>query len=102
MTLLPSDRPLRRQLLVDLGYAQIEAGQLDQAKAAFDEALDAARRAGNDPAAARDNDPRWAHVTDETEVYWEGNWTTWGELAGNERTECGFNEEGVLVGGYRI
>src|SRR5205823_197277 len=43
VNLLPSDRPLRRQLLVDLGYAQIEAGQLDQAKAAFDEALDAAR-----------------------------------------------------------
>jgi class 3 adenylate cyclase/tetratricopeptide (TPR) repeat protein len=53
VNLLPSDRPLRRQLLVDLGYAQIDAGHIEQAKAAFDEALDAARRAGDDPAGAR-------------------------------------------------
>ena len=51
--LLPSDRPLRRQLLVDLGYVQIDAGQIDEAKEAFDEALESARRAGDGPAAAR-------------------------------------------------
>ncbi len=53
VNLLLSDRPLRRQLLVDLGYAQIDAGQIEQARAAFDEALDAARRAGDGPAGAR-------------------------------------------------
>jgi class 3 adenylate cyclase/tetratricopeptide (TPR) repeat protein len=53
VNLLSRDRPLRSKLLVDLGYAEIDAGEIDQAKAAFDEALDAAGRAGDDSAAAR-------------------------------------------------
>jgi class 3 adenylate cyclase/tetratricopeptide (TPR) repeat protein len=51
--LLSRDRPLRCKLLVDLGYAEIDAGQIDSAKATFDEALAAARQAGDDSAAAR-------------------------------------------------
>jgi class 3 adenylate cyclase/tetratricopeptide (TPR) repeat protein len=51
--LLPDDRSLRRQLLVDLGYAQIDAGQIEQAREAFDEALEAARRARDDSTTAR-------------------------------------------------
>jgi class 3 adenylate cyclase/tetratricopeptide (TPR) repeat protein len=53
VNLLSHDGPLRRKLLVDLGYAQIDAGEIDPARAAFEEALDAARHAGDEPAAAR-------------------------------------------------
>jgi tetratricopeptide (TPR) repeat protein len=51
--LLRGDRLLRRQLLVDLGYAQIDGGELDSARAAFDEALETAAAAGDDASAAR-------------------------------------------------
>jgi tetratricopeptide (TPR) repeat protein len=51
--LLSTDRPLRRQLLVDLGYLHIEIGELDRALAAFDEALEAADGAGDAASAAR-------------------------------------------------
>jgi class 3 adenylate cyclase/tetratricopeptide (TPR) repeat protein len=51
--LLPADHSLRRQLLIDLGYAQIDAGQIEQAQEAFDEALEAADRVGDDLTAAR-------------------------------------------------
>jgi len=53
VNLLSHDGQLRRTLLVDLGYAQIDAGEIDLARAAFEEALDAARHAGDEPAAAR-------------------------------------------------
>jgi len=52
VSLLPNDR-LRSELLVDLGYAELDAGQIDQAGAAFAEALDAARGAGDVALAAR-------------------------------------------------
>jgi hypothetical protein len=51
---------------------------------------------------AMDRDVRWAGISAETEVYFDGNWTTWGELAGNEKSMCIFNDDGVLVGGYPI
>lgn len=33
-------------------------------------------------------DERWATVTDDTPVVWEGHVCRFGELAGNERMEC--------------
>jgi class 3 adenylate cyclase/tetratricopeptide (TPR) repeat protein len=53
VNLLHCDRLLRRQLLVDLGYAQIDSGELDSSRAAFDEALETAAGAGDDASAAR-------------------------------------------------
>lgn len=39
-------------------------------------------------------------VNAETPVIWEGELTTWGSLAGNERQMCEFNNDGVLEGGF--
>lgn len=47
-------------------------------------------------------DRRWSKVQAETPVFWEGEWTTWAALSGNERMECVFNGDGVIVGGYSI
>lgn len=44
------------------------------------------------------NDVRWAGVTDDTPVFFDGRWTEWGTLAGNERQECAFNADGDLIG----
>lgn len=43
-------------------------------------------------------DVRWAGVTDETPVFFDGEWTCWGSLAGNERQMCTFTPDGDLVG----
>jgi class 3 adenylate cyclase/tetratricopeptide (TPR) repeat protein len=61
VNLLPDDRLLRRQLLVDLGYAQIDSGELDSSRAAFDEALETATAAGDDASAARARVGRLVH-----------------------------------------
>jgi hypothetical protein len=44
-------------------------------------------------------DERWKTVTATTVVIWEGVPTTWGELAGNEKMQCEWNDNGVLEGG---
>jgi hypothetical protein len=49
---------------------------------------------------AADEDKRWLEVDDSTPVIWEGELTTWGNLAGNERDMCDFNKDGVLEGGF--
>jgi hypothetical protein len=46
-----------------------------------------------------ENDPRWSTVTAETPVLFDGEMTTWSDLAGNERMMCTFGADGVLVGG---
>jgi hypothetical protein len=50
--------------------------------------------------ALTEKDPRWLSVTDRTPVLWEDVMTTWGSLAGNERSMCDFNEDGVLEGSF--
>jgi hypothetical protein len=34
-----------------------------------------------------------------TRVLWDGEWCTWGDLSGNERTMCARNADGVMEGG---
>jgi tetratricopeptide (TPR) repeat protein len=51
--LLLPDFELRRRLLIDLAYALIDGGKLDDAKKALDEAEAAAERAGDTAVAAR-------------------------------------------------
>lgn len=46
-----------------------------------------------------ENDPRWLTVTAETPVLFDGEMTMWSDLSGNERMECDFGADGVLVGG---
>ncbi len=41
-------------------------------------------------------------IPDTERVIWEGEQTTWGHLAGNERMMCERNAAGVLEGGYPI
>jgi class 3 adenylate cyclase len=50
---LPADSSARRRLLVDLGYALFDAGELERARGAFLEAGEAARAATGDNVAAR-------------------------------------------------
>jgi hypothetical protein len=50
--------------------------------------------------ALTEKDKRWLSVTDRTPVLWEGELTTWGSLAGNEKSMCDFNADGVLKGGF--
>jgi hypothetical protein len=44
-------------------------------------------------------DERWKSVTAATPVIFDKEWTTLGELAGNEKMELEFNADGVLEGG---
>lgn len=44
------------------------------------------------------DDARWAAVTAKTPVLFDDEWTTWGELAGNDRMMCSFDENGTLTG----
>jgi hypothetical protein len=60
----------------------------------------AAAESGDRYEEGQDDDSRWALVNAETRVLFEGEWTTWGELAGNEKMECQFNSEGILVGDF--
>jgi class 3 adenylate cyclase/tetratricopeptide (TPR) repeat protein len=50
--LLPGADPSRRRLLPELGAALIDVGEFDRARAVLDEAIDAARAAGDAPAEA--------------------------------------------------
>jgi hypothetical protein len=49
---------------------------------------------------ARENDPRWLLVNDDTVVIWDGEPRKWRDLAGCERIEVDMTEDGRLVGSY--
>lgn len=58
-----------------------------------------------DPAAAAgpggENDPRWALVTADTTVDFDGEMTSWGQLMIQDRKTVRMLKDGRLVGGYR-
>lgn len=49
-----------------------------------------------------ENDIRWQDVTDSTPVEFEGETTTWGELAVQDRKTCEMLPDGRIVGGYEF
>lgn len=49
-----------------------------------------------------ENDPRWLEVNAYTSVLFDDEWTTLGNLAGNERQTLAFNAYGVLGGGLPL
>lgn len=45
------------------------------------------------------DDPRWLRVRSHTMVKYNGHWTTFGSLSGNERMCLEFDSDGTLEGG---
>lgn len=74
-------------------FDDFTSGQTPPDPAGLPPALDAQLRKMLD-------DARWADVRDDTPVLFDGEWTTWGNLAGNERMTCEFNAQGELEGGF--